>query len=604
MAASVYLAESVSQPRIYSMFKLEAEKYPVPARWDDVRMGEDAQVELPFTVTMMASVGTMIRIRAPPYLLKAEGFTIIQSGSAETISSEVISASSGELVARLSAMAIVAGLTYEVKVNCLTPKVPNPWDAMWTVEFLDGGMLPLNTNDGVTEGFRLVDKIDIYVRSSRSPPVAVIDAELVIDPKSATPDELIIIAPPGFNFTENCLVNNGEFGQVKSCGYYGAVAGRAAAILKTERLTGILQYVTLAITTPDQNPALTSWFMEAKDSYTGYQLGWGEDAQGVTVRQMFGASVVYAGVPSISSQMAFRFITNEKLEAGGVLRVGYPKTIQIECTGESLYKVGLEGDVNCQNFIKEGYFQLTLGRPLPPGQQAFAVRSTVPSSVPDNNFYIMVLSNTGEVRDAAMSVPGRRVQHGLALSAMELIWGTAEPKRSTYVSMGIELTAELPLKDPPIISELVIQVPADFTQQVQKSSHVEVLTRPLPQRSGGWLDVSNPSRLRLLLDEQKVQELEIDAYRFQFPIQVPSVMPKYNVWEMTVCGPALTPNATCTGKDDVRALITFPLAGFAMGENHPKSIQYSTAGGASTLNVFTIWQVSLLWLLWAVLRPQ
>jgi len=545
----------------------------------------------------------MIRIRAPPYLLKAKDFEIKNRDFETIITAEVISASSGELVARLSGQ-IVPVQTYEVTVYCLTPKVPNPWDAMWTVEFLDGGALPLNTNDGVTQGFRLVDKVDIYVRSSRSPPVAVIDAELVIDPKSATPDELIIIAPPGFNFTENCLVNNGEFGQVKSCGYYGAVAGRAAAILKTERLTGILQYVTLAITTPDQNPALTSWFMEVKDSYTGYQLGWGEDAQGVTVRQMFGASVVYAGVPSISSQMAFRFITNEKLEAGGVLRVGYPKTIQIECTGESLYKVGLEGDVTCQNFIKEGYFQLTLSRPLPPGQQAFAVRSTVPSSVPDNNFYIMVLAPTGEVRDAAMSVPGRRVQHGLALSAMELIWGTAEPKRNTYVSVGIELTAELPLKDPPIMSELVIQVPADFTQQVQKSSHVEVLTTPLPQRSGGWLDVSNPSRLRLLLDEQKVQELEIDAYRFQFPIQVPSVMPKYNVWEMTVCGPALTPNATCTGKDDVRALITFPLAGFAMGEEHPKSIQYQTAGGASTLNVFTIWQVSLLWLLWAVLRPQ
>ena len=34
-----------------------------------------------------------------------------------------------------------------------------------------------------------------------------------------------------------------------------------------------------------------------------------------------------------------------------------------------------------------------------------------------------------KVSDAAMSIPGLRIQHGLPISAMPLIWGMAEPNR-------------------------------------------------------------------------------------------------------------------------------------------------------------------------------
>lgn len=232
------------------------------------------------------------------------------------------------------------------------------------------------------------------------------------------------------------------------------------------------------------------------------------------------------------------------------------------------------------NFIQEGYFELRLDRPLPPGQQAFTVTSTCPAAVNDNVFYIIILTPTGQVSDAAMSIPGLRIQHGLPISAMPLIWGMAEPNRNTFVSTGIELLAELPLKDPPIMSEIIIEMPPDFSHQVQKTAQLETLTEPLPRREGGWLDVTDPRRLRLLMDEEAIQKLAIGSYRFQWPIMVPAVMPKYNIWELTVCSPAIR-NESCTGSDDPRALVSFPLAGFGMGESHPSSIAFTQTGDAS-----------------------
>jgi len=580
---------TVSSKQISSEYKLQSELYPVPSLWE-VRMGENALVEMPFTVTINTGLGDIMRVRAPPYDLKGEDFNIIQSGTAEIVSSEVVSAASGELVARLSTQ-LFRGVLYEVQVKVLTPQVPNPTDAMWSIEILDGMELPLNTNDGLTEGFRLVDRADLQVRASRSPPMAQIDVDLMVDPKSASPDELILVAPLGFNFTTNCLVTS-QNNQVLSCRQAGNVAGRASARLMVQRLTGILQQVVIKVTTPAQNPPSTSWFVNAKDSVSGLQLAWGEDIAGVTIRQMLGASVLYPGIPSIAGQMAFSFITNEKIESGGTIRVGYPTDIEILCAGQYLNQVAITGDVTCINYIAQGYFELSLNRPLPPGQTAFTVTSTCPAAVNDNYFYIVVMTATGQVSDAAMSIPGLRIQHGLPVSAMPLIWGMAEPNRNTFVSTGIEVLGELPLKDPPVMSEIIIEMPPDFSHQVQKTAQLETLTEPLPRREGGWLDVTDPRRLRLLMDEDAIQKLAIGAYRFQWPILVPAVMPKYNIWEVTLCSPALR-NESCIGAGDQRALVTFPLAGFNMGEAHPSSIAFSQTGAAVTMSRAQ-WSVLLL----------
>ncbi|CAE8736426.1 unnamed protein product, partial [Polarella glacialis] len=587
---------------ISSLFKLDPVLFPVASLWE-ARMGEDAVVDFSFTLTMTASIGNMLRIRAPPYDLKPTGFTIIQQNSGDIVTAEVISASSGELVARLG-MSIFPAVAHKVSLAVKTPNVPNPTDAMWAVEVLDGGLLAENTNDYMTEGFQLVDRVELTIRAAKSPPLAEVDAEVTFDPKSASPDELIIVAPAGFNFTADCLISGGDNKEVKSCVYMGNIAGRAAARLSTIRLTSILQYVVIRIKTPAQSPAEPSWFVEARDATSNTQLGWGEDPTGVSVRQMDGAKVVYPGIPSISGQMAFQFITNEKLDAGGILRVGYPKDITIQCGGSYLQQVALEGYVSCQNNAREGFFQLTLSRPLPPGQQAFAVESTCPTTVINNQFYIIVMTNQNQVVDAAMSIPGLPIQHGFSLAALDLIWGNAEPNRATFISMGFELLTELPLKDPPIMAEIVVTLPKDFFHQVMRSSHVETMAKPLPKKiEGGWLDVTNPTVVRVLLDETLVSTLAVGQYRFQFPILVPGRMPKYNVWTMTICAPTRM-NVSCTGPTDPRALVSFPMAGFNMGQSHPSAVAFSTTGDSTGLRASILLWLVLPLLVHGFVRPR
>lgn len=565
----------VSQPVIQSMYALNPGLYPVASLWQ-VRMGESAKVQFPFTLTMTANDRTFLRLRAPPYTLYADNFQIIRSGSSEIISAEVISASAGELVARLS-MILFSMQMYQVTVKVVTPSVPNPTDAMWTVEILDGADLPLNTNDGLTQGFRLVGKVDLKVRTLRAPPLAVVQALVSFDPQSTNPDQLILVAPSGFNFTSNCLINGGPNNEVLSCTIIGDIAGRAAAKLTTVRLSGPVEGFVLGVTTPPQSPSNPGWYVDSRDSTTGLQLGWGEDSEGITVRQMAGASVMFAGIPLYSGQMAFRFVMDNKLDTGGKLRIGYPKSITILCEGDYRKPISIGSISKCINNEKQGYFELLLSAPLPPGQQAFAVTSTCPASVQDNTFYIVVFTSTGEVQDAAMSIPGRRIQQGLPVKALDLIWGTAEPNRATFVSAGFQLLDDLPLKDPPIMSEVIVQLPPDFKQQVTRPAQVETMSQPIPY-ADNWLDATNPTRLRLLLDGAQTAYLQQGKYRFQFPILVPARMPAYNVWLITICSPTAT-NATCSGPDDPRALVTFPLAGFAMGQvSHDSSVAFATGG--------------------------
>ena len=57
--------------------------------------------------------------------------------------------------------------------------------------------------------------------------MAQIDVDLAVDPKAAQPDELILVAPLGFNFTQNCLV-----------------ASRRAQTARKERVEAAVQYIS------------------------------------------------------------------------------------------------------------------------------------------------------------------------------------------------------------------------------------------------------------------------------------------------------------------------------------------------------------------------
>ena len=67
--------------------------------------------------------------------------------------------------------------------------------------------MPTNTNDGLTYGFYPVEKLIVEIKSTRSPPKASITILLTVNPGAADVKELIIYAPPGFDFPLDCGEN-------------------------------------------------------------------------------------------------------------------------------------------------------------------------------------------------------------------------------------------------------------------------------------------------------------------------------------------------------------------------------------------------------------
>lgn len=569
---------TVVDQQLYSEYKLNPLTYPVQSDWGP-RMQETARAVFVFTLTIQANIDTKIKFRAPPYVFTTEYFKLEEgnpaSGTPMEVSATVEKVGHGEATAKLNGPLWV-NFEWKASMSVTTPSVPLPSDAMWSIEILDDNPLPVNTNDALTEGFTLVYQLVFSIRAGRSPPEAQIQAELNLEPRGTRPNEILLVAPDGFNFTEDCLHDGGTTGEIVSCQRTTPVAGREAAVIRAipTGLSRPPQYLVIKIITPSMSAPDPAWYLQAHDYITNQELGWGMDSVGVQVRQMRGAGVVFPGIPGISGQMAFRFETNVKVDEDGKIRVGYPRSITINCEGGFLYQVALRGDVRCRNEPRDGYFELSLPRPLPPGRQAFAVTSTAPNAIDDpegNMFSIKVIGpddQGSQVVDARMNIPGMRIQHGLKVASLPLIWGSSEASKPATVSLGFELLDELPENQPPVMSEIIIRVPQDFYQSVRRVSQVQMEGSPLPLRSGQWLIFDNPKFIRVLLDTTKTPTLEPGNYRIQFPAWVPARIPNNNVWIFTICS---NQPGTCVDELSDRALVSFPTAGFQLNQVHPST---------------------------------
>jgi hypothetical protein len=553
---------------------------------------EPAQGTFIFTMTRQADIGTRLRLEAHPYVFLTDYFRLEEVSTMQLVDTTILPPTGAYLEVLLKGP-LWANTEFLVKLNVITPQLLNPTEAMWSLETLDDNPLPVNTNDKLTKGFQLVKQIPFKILVAKSPPMARIPVEVSINPMGTQPTEVLVVAPPLFNFTDDCLVNAGTGGLALSCTRSATVAGREAALIRFREpgLQQTSEFVQVEVMTPSANAPNPSWYASVRGG-TGMmatELGWGEDPVGLQVRQMRGAGVVFPGIPSIAGQMAFRFETNLKVEANGRLRIGYPKSITVNCDGAFLYRVGLEGDIRCANFPREGYFEISLPRPLPPGRQGVAVTSTCPNAINDatgNIFYIMVIDSEalgGNVVDAAMSIQGMRIQHGLSVRYLPLTWGSSEANRPASVSLGFELLADLPERDPPTMSELLIKLPLDFYHVVRRLSQVEIMSESatLPLREGLWLDFrTSPLYLRVFLDQAQTPNMKPGRYRIQFPVWVPGRMPRDNVWKFTICGPPTLAEPSCMDEHTPRALVTFPMAGFAMNEVHPATAQDGQVSGA------------------------
>jgi hypothetical protein len=593
---------TVSGQDIKSEFNLDPAAHPVSSLWD-TRMVEMALVKFVISNTMATAKGHTLVITSysdlqpsGEYQLFAEDFMVADVSGGTEVPSYDVKASGTRLTAVLDGP-LLADTDYEVCLKVRTPPTKGELDSTWRIEvfsdYEEDDQQLHDTNDATTTAFRLVDSVILEVTSLDAPPEATVTARITVTLASTTPSEMFIVAPLGFNFTDDCLVQGGWNGEIVACTPVDSVAGRATARLTCQSggITGEVSGIQVSVTSPAASAADPSWYVSVVNS-DGEQEGWGHDPVGFSVAQMLGSTVVYSGVPDMSGLMIVGFVTQKQIPSQGKIRVGHPNTFIILCEGAFFEQLGLRGDFTCA--AGDGFFELTIDYPISIGQQAFAVTSTPPAAEPvDNSFYIKLMDTDGGVIDAAMNIQGLKIQHGLPMTALELTWSNSEPGERSTVSLGFELVSDLPEKDPPVLHELVVQLPPDFAQQVTNALHIEWSDKSLPYVQatpsgllGGplapaWLDASDPSSLNFFLDEAAAEDLQVGTYRFSFPVVVPALIPAYNVFTVTLCGPPAV-NATyarCTGAQDSRALVSFPITGFELGEIHPTALKDSANSG-------------------------
>ncbi|KAF4728882.1 hypothetical protein FOZ62_008145, partial [Perkinsus olseni] len=185
-----------------------------------VRTDSRAAAVFPIFVTQGVPAGGVIRVTSGEYTM--EGGLDVSHVDGGPVNTTVVYYEGNRLIARVdSDQGLAATTEYRLSVTCLTPSTAAAGLGSWRLETwgpegadpdvnADGlSALPLNTDDGLTSGFKLVYPLGLEVLAARSPPNAIIDVSVLLSPGNARPVELTIVAPPTFVFRDDCLVSGG-----------------------------------------------------------------------------------------------------------------------------------------------------------------------------------------------------------------------------------------------------------------------------------------------------------------------------------------------------------------------------------------------------------
>jgi hypothetical protein len=571
---------------LFNEYHLDRVRYPLKSILD-VQRGKPAFASFVFTLTKEAFTDTEFMINVEPqagagapYILNSTSFMILKGDLNEQeetkwVNATVADSKAGYLKAKINSM-LLANTKYTVVVGCVPPQNLDPSAMRWRFETHDGGALPVNTNDARTEGFTLMADLYFKVRALRSPPMAQVEVELMIDPSETRPTALLVIAPEDFVFADDCLVTKSI--DVKSCEPWGYVAGRHAALL-TCRSDGLYeqpQGLKVLVKLPPITPKMRSWFIQAWVEKDGEPkpTGWGEDVDnGFPVIQMRDSGIIYPGIPEKRGVMAVSFKTQEKMDVAAYVRVVMPETFGANCNDGEWNAVSLPDKSTCVVDTKNNYLEVTINQTLVPGMYSFTVLAIPPAAMPEHNiFSLLVLNKNREVADAAMNIPGYEIRHGIKVVGTELIWSNSEMGKLTVISLGFSLLEALPEKDPPEIAEILITMPDDFEHTVKTNRDIAGINEALPIKSGpNWLDFENVKYLRIILDKEKTKTLARGTYNFVFPALIPQpLMPPRNFWTLSLCSSS---EGGCRSRDDPSVIVTFPFAGFQYGDVNPASLR-------------------------------
>eukprot|EP00931_Biecheleriopsis_adriatica_P048558 TRINITY_DN28067_c0_g1_i1.p1 TRINITY_DN28067_c0_g1~~TRINITY_DN28067_c0_g1_i1.p1 ORF type:complete len:3244 (-),score=551.12 TRINITY_DN28067_c0_g1_i1:114-9845(-) len=576
---------SVLYDKLENTYHQDPLTYPEQSLWGS-QMGRPAYAEFHFHLSIGAQVGHFLKVAAFPYEPTRTEFSLVESpvGQGTSVSNavvvkkaiqfEITTVFGGEIHARLL-QPLIPYRRYELVVSVIAPTAEaaeaHGGPIKWFIETRDFGQLPTNTNDGVSREFPIVEEYGFVVQAPRSPPLAEIVVTLKITPALAQPTSLRVIAPLEFNFSSNCLdqphalITDCQPGKITP-------SGRATASLSVRGapavgIEGEVTDVMIRVSTPSKTPVAKEWFVEGTDLLSDSQLGWGE-SEGIDVLSMKDTSATYPGFSGVRARMVWRFRTQQLVQAGGWLDISLPRGFQPDCGANSLEAIALPTSGGCA-VPKETQVIVFLNTTIVPREYVFAFYVTPPTGVPLINEVSVVLKDRfGAVSDAAVGMPGARILEKLRIRESPLLWTSTKPLRESQITIGFEVLEKLPdlvVAPNQQIDEILITLPAGFTHLVEKLTDLQLMNEEMPLRDIDYLDYFQKDRLRISLELNRSSwtTLKSGTYGFRFNVMVPSPLPTFNVWHLSLCSPNY-PNG-CSRITDPAVMATFAMPGFTLG---------------------------------------
>lgn len=148
----------------------------------------------------------------------------------------------------------------------------------------------------------------------------------------------------------------------------------------------------------------------------------------------------------------------------------------------------------------------------------------------------------------------------------------------------------------------MISFPDGFTHLIERSKHVEYnppndQAQPWLLPEPRWLEKQMKDRIRIDLVPVP---LLAQTYEFTFPVLIPSQLPSYNLWTVSLCAEDRTVTgdkvaAPCTTIHDKSVRVTFPIPGFHFGDRPEGWIATVTASSPGARLVGAMACLLLLW---------
>eukprot|EP00398_MALV-I-01_sp_L67-1_P000018 gene18-57_t len=583
--------------QLLSVYKQNPDTYPVKSLWEP-HFGEDTSARFEILLTYPPAAGEMLYIESLgdlPYSLKADlKITERQDYSDVPVSSVQYV---GPSMAAILDIPLRPETLYIVEVTVMPP-VMKPSEQNWLIETRDPGtygntLLPSNTNDRAFPGYLLVYKYDFQVLVDRSPPTAIIEIKLIIDPKGSRPTEITLVAPTDFIFPEDCLVDGG--GEITSCNPRKAMGGRMTAMLATDE-AGLSdnpdRRIVIRAVSPIRTPSSKNWFVRGIEGCLGEPVGWGEASEGFDIVPMKETKVFYAGIPQATTAMVIRFTTTEIMPIGSMIDIQAPPEIALNCEETSFIKLSLPENSECTTVGSKA--NITVFDSLVPKQYSFSIMANLPPITPRTNFWKIRLFNPeGLVRDADMEIMGRDVYPGFQATAYPIRITAAFGTEPASVTLSFSIDNDLP--ETIRVGSILIQFPEKHYHLIERQADIIMRGARLPKDAddvGVWIDFKNENRIRLALyNKAGSQQIRSGLYEISFPIMIPAIMPYLNYWTLSFCQGGEEYEQSCFGSpagvdfSSEAEIATFPLPGLSFLDETLDTIDGQDGSGASPLQM-------------------